>query len=85
MPGDKAEQSSGRKFYRTSRNSSLFQCNILGKNRYTNCAKGFGTNLRGSIAGRNPIQRLVEAAKHADACFTVQIAMDFKHSGEAEL
>jgi hypothetical protein len=71
MPSDKAKPSSGRKFYRTFRNSRVFECNIFGKNNLTNGAREFGSALRGSVPGRNPIQRLVEAAKYSDPSFAV--------------
>jgi hypothetical protein len=85
MPGGKAEPSSGRKFYRKSKNSNRFQCNIYWKERYSNCAKEIGTSLRCSIPDQDPIHRLVESPKHADPGFAPQFAVDFKHSCESEL
>jgi hypothetical protein len=85
MPGGMAEPPSGRKFYSNLRNSSRFQCKIDWKQRYSNCAKEIGECLRCGLPDQDPIHRLVESPKHADSCFAVQFAINFKHPGESEL
>lgn len=41
--------------------------------------------LSDGISHQNPIQRLVDGAENANPRFTVQLAVNFKHSGQAEL
>jgi hypothetical protein len=82
-----AETPSGPRFYRRSGGSPRFVSGnyFMERNRNSNCYNLFRLPLRSNLTLQNPLQQLVEGPEHTDSHFAFQFAMDFEHSGEAEL